>query len=472
MRSPEQTPSKARNVPPLLKYAPVGTYVTIEKIEHGGSLQARLLSTDAVQFYWRYSQGERTFREPIGACDPTSPPKKLEPSARGFSVAAARERCRELAREHASHSEEGGLRGARTLTREAKLRAAEERRLAAAQAATEAEERARHTLAALLDDYVALQTSKGRITVREADSVFQRHVVAAWPEIAQAPAADLTQDQVVDMLRLVVEQSKGRTSNKLRTYLRAAYQCAVDVWVTAAIPLSFKKYNVRNNPVANTRRDASLDRADKHPLTNDELRVYWRLIEKLPDLAGRCLRLHLLTGGQRIEQLVRLRWSDVRADQITIYDIKGRPGQGGPRTHTLPLVDAAARDLAAFQRTGEYVFSTTEGVRPIAGTTLSNWSRQVVGSAIEGFQLKRVRSGVKTLFAANRVNREIRGHVQSHGLTGVQARHYDGHDYMREKREALEVLRREVTHRATPAPAPAPEGRRFRVPRARPVRPR
>ena len=208
----------------------------------------------------------------------------------------------------------------------------------------------------------------------------------------------------------------------------------------------------------------------RRPLTTDELRVYWRLIEKLPDLAGRCLRLHLLTGGQRIEQLVRLRWTDVRADQITIYDIKGRPGQGGPRTHTLPLVDAAARDLAAFQRTGEYVFSTTEGIRPIAGTTLSSWARQVVGSAIEGFQLKRVRSGVETLLAANRINREIRGHVQSHGLTGVQARHYDGHDYMREKREAREVLRREVTHRATPSPAP--KGRRFRVPRSRPVRPR
>jgi hypothetical protein len=303
---------------------------------------------------------------PIGPYDATSPPKKLEPSARGFSVAAARERCRELARAHALHGEDGGLRGAWALARDAKLRATEECRLAAAKAATEAEERARHTLPALLDDHVALQTSKGRITVREADSVFQRHVVAARPEIAQAPAADLTQEQVVDMLRLVIEQSKGRTSNKLRTYLRAAYQCAVDVWVTAAIPLSFKKYDVRANPVANTRRDASFDRSDKHPLTTDELRLYWRLIEKLPDLPGRCLRLHLLTGGQCIEQLVRLRWTDVRPDQITIYDIKGRPGQGGPRTHTLPLVDAAARDQEAFQRTGDYVFSTTEGVRPIA----------------------------------------------------------------------------------------------------------
>jgi hypothetical protein len=42
--------------------------------------------------------------------------------------------------------------------------------------------------------------------------------------------------------------------------------------------------------------------------------------------------------------------------------------------------------------------------------------------------------------AAQGVSREVRGHLQSHGLTGVQARHYDGHDYMREKGRALEIL--------------------------------
>jgi hypothetical protein len=57
-----------------------------------------------------------------------------------------------------------------------------------------------------------------------------------------------------------------------------------------------------------------------------------------------------------------------------------------------------------------------------------------------GFQLKRVRSGVETLLAANDISREVRGHLQSHGMTGVQYRHYDGHDYMPHKRQALEVL--------------------------------
>ena len=42
--------------------------------------------------------------------------------------------------------------------------------------------------------------------------------------------------------------------------------------------------------------------------------------------------------------------------------------------------------------------------------------------------------------AAHGIGREIRGHLQSHGLTGVQYRRYDGHDYLPEKRKALDVL--------------------------------
>ena len=93
-----------------------------------------------------------------------------------------------------------------------------------------------------------------------------------------------------------------------------------------------------------------------------------------------------------------------------------------------------------FERQGEYVMTTTKGRRPVEATTVTGWVHDAVGDEIEGFQLKRIRSGVEALPAASSISREIRGHLQSHGLTGVQARHYDGHDYMPEKRHALEVL--------------------------------
>ena len=72
---------------------------------------------------------------------------------------------------------------------------------------------------------------------------------------------------------------------------------------------------------------------------------------------------------------------------------------------------------------------------------MSRWSAAVgAGAGIADFQAKRIRSGVETLLASARIGSDIRGRLQSHGISGVQVRHYDGHDYMDEKRHALETL--------------------------------
>jgi integrase len=408
-----------------------GAFVTLRsRLDRGGALQARKLANGAVQLYWRYTLGGKTSREPIGVYDLSAPPKKLQPTARGYGLAAALERCRELGDVHAARADTGGLQAAKAETRNGY----------AAQQAAEAEKSTR-TLQKLLDAYIVHLRTQGRRSHVDAGHIFSLHVTEAWPAVASAPAVDLTPDQVLDMLRRLIEAGKGRTANKLRSYLRAAYQCALDVRTTASIPVVFKAFGIVFNPAAQTRRAPQFDRADKRPLSKAELRTYWQLIAERPGREALALRLHLLTGGQRIEQFVRLKWVDVAEDTITIFDGKGRPGQG-PRRHQIPLLRATRADLATLKREGEFVVSTTAGKKAISVRTLAGWAHDVVGNTIEGFQLKRIRSGVETLLAANGVSREVRGHLQSHGLTGVQARHYDGHDYMPEKRLALEVLLR------------------------------
>jgi integrase len=411
-----------------LKTLPAGTFATIEKLDRGGSLQARKLTGDTVQFYWRYSHEGRTYREPIGHYDPAAPPKKLDPTLAGYSLAGARERCRLLADQHGRRKATGGLQQIKN----------EERDEFKARNAAQAE-RSTRTLEGLLDAYLAHLKAQGRRSHVDAAGIFKSHVTGAWPKLADAPAADLAADDVLDMQRRLIEQGKGRTANKLRSYLHAAFQCAIDVRMSAALPVAFKAYAIHINPVAQTKRDPKFDRADKRPLSAVELKTYWQLIKNLPGLRGSVLRLHLLTGGQRVHQFVKLRWVDAGADAFTIFDAKGRPGQG-PRPHVLPLLPKAASVVQEFERHGEYVMTTTKGRRPIEATTVTGWAHDAVGDAIEGFQLKRIRSGVETLLAAGGISREVRGHLQSHGLTGVQARHYDGHDYMPEKRHALEVL--------------------------------
>jgi integrase len=375
--------------------------------------------------------GGKTNREPIGIYDASAPPKKLQPTTKGYGIAAALEKCRELADTHAEHAPAG--------LREAKE---EQRRRLVAKKAIEIE-KSTYTLTKLLNTYVEHLKMQGRRSYVDASGLFHSHVAEAWPKVSDAPAVDLTPDQVLDMLRRLIEAGKGRTANKLRSYLRAAYQCALDVRTTASIPVAFKAFGIVFNPAAQTKRSPQFDRPDKRPLSREELRIYWKMIGSVPGIEGAALRLHLLTGGQRIEQLVRLRWRDVAKESITIFDGKGRPGQG-PRSHQIPLTDESASALAVFKVTGEYAISTTSGKKPISVRTLAGWAQVVLGTSIAEFQLKRIRSGVETLLAANGVSRDVRGHLQSHGMTGVQARHYDGHDYMPEKRKALEMLRREL----------------------------
>ena len=60
----------------------------------------------------------------------------------------------------------------------------------------------------------------------------------------------------------------------------------------------------------------------------------------------------------------------------------------------------------------------------------------------ESFELRDLRRTCETMMAALGMSSDIRAQIQSHGLGGVQARHYDRHNYMDEKRDALEKWNR------------------------------
>lgn len=299
-------------------------------------------------------------------------------------------------------------------------------------------ERETYTLENLLAAYCDYLKSLDRKSHAAARSIFKVHVLQAWPKIAAQPANMVTGEQIADMMRMVIEQGKGRTANKLRSYIRAAYQVAKAARSKASIPLAFKAYNVKTNPASDTEPDESANKADKNPLSADEMRTYWQAIKAAPGIKGSVLRLHLLTGGQRIEQLVALLVADVAKDSITIMDGKGRPGKAA-RPHTVPLTPLAATALHGCSQAGAYALSVDGGVSHISAYTLSRWA-QAAGAGIAEFQTKRIRSGVETMLAAARISQDYRGRLQSHGIAGVQNRHYDGHHYLDEKRHALDVL--------------------------------
>lgn len=406
-----------------------GQFLKVGKVAPVGTLEARKLASGATTFYWRTSIQGKVHREVIGIYDSGAPPLRLKPTAKGYSIQAAMRAAEALAEQHHARRDDGGILAIKAEAQQAKT--------AAAQAQAEAQQ---FTLEHLLGDYADHLEFQGRRSHADVRSIIKLHVLEPWPQVASLPAHQVTGEQIADMMRRVVELGKDRTANKLRSYMRAAFQTAKAARSKASIPLRFKGYRVTHNPAADTEPDESANRADKNPLSLEELRAYWLAIKNMTGFKGAVLRLHLLTGGQRIEQLVNLRTADIGAGAFTLYDGKGRPGKP-PRPHTIPLIPEAALALLACQPEGIYALSTDGGNTHLAATTLSAWAVEAA-AGIDGFQTKRIRSGVETLLASGRVSSDIRGRLQSHGIAGVQARHYDGHDYMDEKRDALALLLR------------------------------
>lgn len=317
---------------------------------------------------------------------------------------------------------------------------------AKAHARAEKERAASFTLKALMADYADQLDKLGRSSAGKVRGIFKLHLTEGAPELAAKPAASVTAEDVADLMRSIIENGKERTASKLRAYMRAAFEMARSARTDATLPVMFKSYGVAHNPAADVKAPAS--RTDKDPLSVSELRQYWQTIEKMQGVRGAVLRLHLLTGGQRIEQLCSLLAVNVTQGDITLMDGKGRPGKP-PRAHMLPLTPqarSALDELLTAGRAEGFALSLDGGASRLAPRTFSTWAADAAKLAgVEGFQAKRIRSGVETALASLRVSQETRGHLLSHGVTGVQAASYDGHDYLAEKREALETLHRFLT---------------------------
>jgi integrase len=93
---------------------------------------------------------------------------------------------------------------------------------------------------------------------------------------------------------------------------------------------------------------------------------------------------------------------------------------------------------------------STDGSTIVRPETLSTVVAEIAKAMVaakqarEPFQLRDLRRTCETMLAALGVSSDVRAQLQSHGLGGVQARHYDRHSYFDEKRDALELWARHL----------------------------
>ena len=417
-----------------------------------GTFTARQ-TTEGIIFYFRYTQPDKsrdTYR--FASYDKNR-------ANGGVTLKDAREKAGELSKEYKNHP---NLREYIESQQHQESDRINQERI----------ERKNATLEALLNGYSEFLISKDKIrSAQDTKSLFRRRVFATHPELASMKASSVTTKNLNSIVAAVVAAGAGREAAKFRSYLSAAFAAALRSESDPDIPPCLHGFNLTENPAASLATLSKYNVARETTLSVDELRIYWLKIQSVPGVTGAALRLSLLLGGQRIFQLLRLQKNDVDlADnqfvlfdtngngttynsrgQIMLFDSKGK--RSTPRRHILPLTEDARAELMPYLSNNDpYLLSSTKGRVPLDPGTVTNEAvkiaKQMVeeGTRQEPFQLRDIRRTVETLLASRGVSMDVRAQLQSHGLSGIQVRHYDKHLYMGEKLMAMQVLFRLLTN--------------------------
>jgi len=321
-------------------------------------------------------------------------------------------------------------------------------------AAVEANQK--YTLKALLKAYTDHLDAQGKTkSAKAARSVVKVHVLGVDPALSEKPANNITSIEIAALIRQAWEKGKERTAGILRSTISAAYNCGRRSPFDTELPSVFIKFNIVNNPVDVIPTIAV--KAGNRTLSKDELKQYMAALGD--DTIDMALKLGLFSGGQRMAELLRAEITDWNDDTKTLRLLDPKGKRRTPREHLLPLGPVASSIIselvkqAATKKT-KFLFPSNRWSYPKKTPTKSNEDRIIIthihdsmpgprvseiAAAMSGdpFDLRDIRRTVETMLAGLGVSRDIRAQLLSHGISGVQAQHYDRHDYIKEKHATL-----------------------------------
>ena len=299
------------------------------------------------------------------------------------------------------------------------------------------------SLGALLVCYAHRLEQRGAATAQATMALFRRHIERPHPDIWLRQARRIRPEHVVILLDPLVAKGKLPTARKLRSSLNSAFQVALQAPFCAR-SAEFRCFRVTDNPLTRIRQVDGGKALPDRVLSVDEMQALWEHVDRMRSARGSVLRFYLLTGAQRLEQLLRTTRDDLVEEGLILRDRKGRRQQ--PRLHLVPLIAPAWLALDEMTGRGPHVVSVDGGHTALHPSTLWRYVNGVAeelldhGGVAARFSPADLRRTVETRLAAVKIRPVVRAHLQSHGLSGVQTRHYDRHTYLDEKRDALRRL--------------------------------
>jgi integrase len=206
-----------------------------------------------------------------------------------------------------------------------------------------------------------------------------------------------------------------------------------------------RAYGLEHSPCARLKPNKLV--GEKAPRTrvlcNLELRALWCAAEAIGGPYGAFYRMLLLTG-QRRNEVAGAQWSEIDLKE-KLWTIPSERMKAGA-AHEVPLSNDAVTILKSLPRgkAGDFVFSQSDGVRPIARFSaekenLDKAMAKELGGKLNAFVVHDIRRTMRTaLSAIPNITDLVRELVIGHTKPELH-KVYDQHAYQAEKRHALDA---------------------------------
>jgi integrase len=317
--------------------------------------------------------------------------------------------------------------------------------------------RTRDNIEAVTEDFIQRYlVGKGRAKsyIEDARATFANHVLPRW---RGRDIKTITRRDVIGLLDAISDAGKPIAANRTLAAIRKLFNWALQRGIIDASPVALVEM-----PGAERKRERTL--------APDEIRAVWSAAGELGYPFGHFFRM-ALTTGQRREEVAQMRPADIDEGE-RIWILSSEMTKAG-RTHVVPLSTLAlavlgeakegTRNLLAQPEDAEpatYVF-TTRGDRPISGYSKAKarLDRAVTAARseaglpeLEPWTIHDLRRTVGTGLGKLGVTRFIIARVLNHAdrsVTGI----YDRHEYVAEKRNALDAWANYLGNQIAPAGA-------------------
>jgi integrase len=286
----------------------------------------------------------------------------------------------------------------------------------------------KNTFAAVANDWFVEKVRAER-KAKDVEREVTNEFVRRW---GSRPITDINAIDVVTLIRAKKHTAPAQARNLL-VHLKRLFSWAADqhVYGFTLSPIAYLK------PTAIVGEKTGGDRV----LSDQELAALWHAAGEMGYPSGVVYRMLMLTG-LRLNEVADASWPEFDFDGklwiIPATRMKGKEYKAKP--HAVPLtreILALLQSLPRF-RGGDYLFSTSFGAKPVWMSSKVKAQLDVLMGNPPPWTNHDIRRTVRSGLSRLKISEEAREAVLAHVRPGIKGT-YDHHDYLEEKREALEL---------------------------------